>query len=63
MATNGTAVDGAQSHSSDMCVRLKQYLQRWAFACPVNAIFHSVGSIFAHGVLGDADAICRNLRS
>ena len=36
---------GAQSQSSAWCVRLKQYIQRRAFACPVNAMFQSVGSI------------------
>ena len=34
---------GAQSQSSAWCVRLKQYLQRRAFACPVNAMFQAWG--------------------
>ena len=54
---------GAQSQYSAWCVRLKQYLQRRAFACPVNAMFHSVGSILAHTVPGAAAAICQKRRS
>ena len=53
----------AQSQSSDLCVREKQYWHRWAQACPVNALFHKVGSIFAQTALDEAAASCRNRRS
>ena len=54
---------GAQSQSSGRWDKLKQYLRRFAFAWPVNAIFHSVGSIRAHTIHGDAAAVWRKRRS
>lgn len=54
---------GAQSHSLDLCVKLKQYLHRLELAWPAKALFQSVGSILAHMMSGVAAAICQKWRS
>ena len=51
---------GAQSHSTDCWDRLKQQRD---MAWPVKAMFHSVGSMRAHTVPGDAAAFCLKRRS
>ena len=54
---------GAHSQSIALCEGLKQYLHRSAFAWPVKAMFHKVGSIFAHLASGEAAALWRKRRS
>lgn len=53
----------AQSQSSELCTKEKQYWHRWAQACPVNASFHKVGLIFAETALDEAAASYRNQQS
>ena len=57
------SVAAAVGAQSEVCVRLKQNLQCYAFAWPANAMFQRVGSIFAQGVSRDAAAIWWKCRS
>ena len=54
---------GAQLQSDDWLVMLKKCVHQRDLAWPLKAMFHSVGSMRAHTVPGDAAAVCLKRRS